>query len=456
MAKDSPSRRRIFICTPTGTANEGACAREILTNLATKAYRRAPNAAEVNDLIQRYQESRKQTDFEHAIAAGLAHILASPQFLARIEVEPANVKPGELYALTDLELASRLSFFLWSTLPDKELLDIASAKKLQNPAVIEQQVRRMLSDPRAESLTKNFAGQWLNLRGMDAVGPLPLIYPDFDDPLRQAMRREVELLFDAIRTEDRSMVDLLTADFTFVNERLAKHYGIPGIYGSQFRRIPLGEELDSRRGLLGKGAILVTTSKPERNSPVTRGKWLISTLLGVPPPDPPPDVPPLPPKADSSRGNSATPSMRKMMLDHRVRQDCITCHSLMDPIGFVLENFDGIGVWRTEDEGEKIAANETLYDGTVVQGPDGLRKWVLGYSDAYMRVAAEKLLTYALGRGVEPEDMPVVRSIVREAGGSNNRFSSLVLAVAKSQPFRSSMKIQETSNQTTGTRKEGN
>jgi hypothetical protein len=456
MAKDSPSRRKIFICTPTGPANEATCARQILSNLATKAYRRPVTTAEMNALMQRYQQSRTQTDFEHGVADGLAHLLGSPQFLARVEAEPANVKPGQLYPLSDLELASRLSFFLWSTGPDKELLDLATARRLQNPTVIEQQIRRMLRDPRAESLTKNFAGQWLNLRGMDAVGPLPLIYPDFDDPLRQAMRREVELLFDAVRTEDRSMVDLLTADFTFVNERLAKHYGISGIYGSQFRRIPLGAELDSRRGLLGKGAILVTTAKPERNSPVTRGKWLISTLFGVPPPDPPPDVPPLPPKPDNARGNAGTPSMRKMMLDHRVREDCITCHQLMDPIGFVLENFDGIGVWRTEDEGEKIAASETLYDGTVVTGPSGLRNWVLGYSDAYMRVAAEKLLTYALGRGVEPQDMPVVRSIVREAGRNNNRFSSLVLAVAKSQPFRSNMKVQETSNQTSGTRKEGN
>jgi hypothetical protein len=270
------------------------------------------------------------------------------------------------------------------------------------------------------------------------------------------MRREVEMLFDSIRTEDRSILDLLTADYTFVNERLARHYGIPGVYGSQFRRVALGPELDVRRGLLGKGAILVTTSKPERNSPVSRGQWVMATLLGVPPPDPPPNVPPLPPKAADARGNAKTPSMRKMMLDHRVRQDCITCHSLMDPIGFTLENFDGIGVWRTDDEGEPIAASETMYDGTRVQGPAGLRQWLLGYSDQYVRVAAEKLLTYALGRGVEPQDMPLVRKIATDSARNNYRFSSLVLGVVQSQPFQRNMKVGETSTQTIGTRKEGN
>jgi hypothetical protein len=314
----------------------------------------------------------------------------------------------------------------------------------------------MLRDPRAQALSTNFAGQWLNLRGVGAVGPLPMIYPDFDDPLRQAMRREVELLFDSIRVEDRSIVDMLTADYTFVNERLARHYGMEGIYGSQFRRVPLGADMEVRKGLLGKGAILVTTAKPERNSPVSRGQWVMATLLGVPPPDPPANVPPLPQKSADARGNAETPSMRKMMLDHRVRADCITCHSLMDPIGFTMENFDGIGVWRTHDEGEFIAATETMYDGVKVEGPAGLRKWLLGYSDQYVRVAAEKLLTYALGRGLEAEDMPLVRKIAADAARSNNRFSALVLGVVQSQPFQRNMKMDETRTQSDNTRKEGN
>jgi hypothetical protein len=402
-----------------------------------------------------YQGSRSKEDFDHAIANVLAHILASPQFLTRTELEPSTIPAGQSYAISDAELASRLSFFLWSRGPDKTLMDLAAQKKLSDPVILEQQLRRMLKDPRAEALTTNFAGQWLNLRGLDATSPLPMLYPDFDDPLRQAMRREVEMLFDSIRTEDRNIVDLLTADYTFVNERLAKHYGLKYIYGSQFRRINLGPDMDVRKGLLGKGAVLATTAKPERNSPVTRGKWIISTLLGVPPPDPPPNVPPLMPKPSDSRGNAKALSMRQSMLDHRVREDCIRCHALMDPIGFTLENFDAIGLWRTEDAGEKILASEVMYDGTKVEGPAGLRNWVLGYSDQYVRVATEKLLTYALGRGAEPEDMPLIRKIVKDASRNDYRFSSLVLGVVKSEPFRKNMKLQQTSIGT-GNRKEGN
>jgi hypothetical protein len=455
-AKDSPSRRKIFTCRPTSAATEMTCARSIITNLAAQAFRRPPTADDLRVLMETYQSSRSKVDFEHAIADALAHILAAPQFLTRIEVEPAGVKPGQLYRVSDLELASRLSFFLWSTGPDKQLRDLAAAGRLKEPAVLVEQTRRMLRDPRAQALSTNFAGQWLNLRGVGAVGPLPMIYPDFDDPLRQAMRREVELLFDSIRVEDRSIVDMLTADYTFVNERLARHYGMEGIYGSQFRRVPLGADMEVRKGLLGKGAILVTTAKPERNSPVSRGQWVMATLLGVPPPDPPANVPPLPQKSADARGNAETPSMRKMMLDHRVRADCITCHSLMDPIGFTMENFDGIGVWRTHDEGEFIAATETMYDGVKVEGPAGLRKWLLGYSDQYVRVAAEKLLTYALGRGLEAEDMPLVRKIAADAARSNNRFSALVLGVVQSQPFQRNMKMDETRTQSDNTRKEGN
>ena len=454
-AKDSPSRRKIFICKPTGKADETACARRIVTNLTTQAFRRTATSTDLELLMDNYQSSRAKLDFDHAIADVLAHLLASPQFLTRTEFEPATATVGQSYSISDAELASRLSFFLWSRGPDKTLMDLAAQKKLSDPVILDQQIRRMLKDSRAEALTTNFAGQWLNLRGLDATSPLPMLYPDFDDPLRQAMRREVEMLFDSIRTEDRNIIDLLSADYTFVNERLAKHYGVPYIYGSQFRRINLGPEMEVRKGLLGKGAVLATTAKPERNSPVTRGKWIISTLLGVPPPDPPADVPVLMPKPSDSRGNAKASSMRQTMLDHRVREDCIRCHALMDPIGFTLENFDAIALWRTEDAGEKILATEVMYDGTKVEGPAGLRKWLLGYSDQYVRVATEKLLTYALGRGIEPEDMPLVRKIVRDASRNNYRFSSLVLGVAKSDPFRKNMKLQQTSIDT-GSRKEGN
>jgi cytochrome c5 len=446
-ATDSPSRRKIFICKPTGKADEAACARRIVTNLTTQAYRRTATSSDLELLMNFYQESRSKEDFDHSIANVLAHLLASPQFLTRTELEPATAVDGQSYSLSDAELASRLSFFLWSRGPDKTLRDLAAQKRLSDPVVFDQQVRRMLKDPRAEALTTNFAGQWLDLRRLDATSPLPMLYPDFDDPLRQAMRREVEMLFDSIRTEDRSIVDLLTADYTFVNERLAKHYGIPNIYGSYFRRISLGPDMESRKGLLGKGAVLATTAKPDRNSPVTRGKWVISTLLGVPPPDPPPNVPLLMPKLADARGNAKALSMRQSMLDHRVREDCIRCHSLMDPIGFILENYDAIGLWRTTDAGEKIAGSEVLYDGTKVEGPAGLRQWVVGYSDQYVRVATEKLLTYALGRGVEPQDMPLIRKIVHDSARSKYSFSSLVLGVVKSEPFRKNMKLTSIGSQ---------
>jgi hypothetical protein len=278
---------------------------------------------------------------------------------------------------------------------------------------------------------------------MQSVGPLPMVYPDFDDPLRQAMRREVELLFDTIVREDRNVVDLLTADYTFVNERLAKHYGIPYIYGTQFRRVTLGPDMDLRRGLLGKGAFLTTTAKPERTSPVTRGKWVMANILGMSPPNPPPDVPPLPPRSGDAAGNTKEPTMRQKMLDHRVRSDCIQCHSLMDPIGFSLENFDGIALWRTLDEGQAIDPTSQVFDGTKLDGPASLRKWLLGYSDQFVEVVAEKLLTYALGRGVDYQDMPLVRSLARDAAKSDNKFSALVLGVVKSKPFQMNQKVPD-------------
>ena len=442
---ESSSRRKIFTCRPAGAADETACARKIVTNLATHAFRRPAAAADVDVLMAFYQSGRKEKDFDNGIELVLARLLASPKFIYRIEAEPPTARPGEAFRISDLDLASRLSFFLWSSIPDDELIGLASQGRLKDPVVLERQVRRMLKDPRASAVAVNFAGQWLNLRGLQAVGPLPNLYPDFDDPLRQAMRREVELLFDTIVREDRSVVDLLTADYTFVNERLARHYGIPNIYGSQFRRVTLGPDMDLRRGLLGKGAILTTTSKPERTSPVTRGKWVMTNILGMSPPPPPPDVPPLPARTGDATGNAKEPTMRQKMLDHRVRADCIQCHSLMDPIGFSLENFDGVGLWRTHEEGTPVDASAQVYDGTKIDSPAGLRKWLLGYSSQFVEVVAEKLLTYGLGRGVEYQDMPLVRSIARDAAGNDNRFASLVLGVVKSKPFQMNTRSAETS-----------
>jgi len=446
-AEDSPSRRKIFICKPTTPADETACARKIISNLATHAFRRPANNADVDSLMAFYQEGRREGNFEDGIENALARILTDPKFIYRIEAEPPKVKQGETYRVSDIDLASRLSFFLWSTIPDDELIRVAGQGKLRDPVVLEQQVRRMLKHPKAEALAVNFAGQWLNLRGLQAVGPIPMLFPDFDDPLRQAMRREVELLFDSIVREDRNVTDLLTADYTFINERLAKHYGIPNIYGSQFRRVTLGPDTDVRKGLTGKGAFLVTTAKPERTSPVTRGKWIMTNILGMSPPDPPPNVPPLPPRMTDAAGNAKEPSMRQKMLDHRVRSDCVQCHSMMDPIGFSLENFDAIASWRTHDEGNPVDPAATVFDGTKINGPTGLRTWLATYSDQFVEVVAEKLLTYALGRGVEYQDMPLVRSLARDAAKNGNKFSALVLGIVKSKPFQMNMKMQETSIQ---------
>ncbi len=443
-AQDSPSRRRIFVCRPRGVAEEAACARRIITRVTTNAFRRPASAADVDVLMDFFGAGRKGGSFDDGVEMVVARILASPQFIYRIEEEPSvAVKAGQPYRISDLDLASRLSFFLWSSSPDEELLRVASQGRLKDPAVLERQVRRMLKDPRAEALAVNFAGQWLNLRGLQSVGPLPLLYPDFDDPLRQAMRREVELLFDSIVREDRSVVDLLDANDTFVNERLARHYGIPHVYGSSFRRVTLTPEFDSRRGLLGKGAFLTTTSKPDRTSPVTRGKWIMTNILGMSPPDPPADVPPLPPAQADATGNVKTPTMRQKMLDHRVRADCVQCHRMMDPIGFALENFDAVALWRSTDEGAPIDASGQLFDNATVDGPVALRHWLAGYSDQFVAVVAEKLLTYALGRGVEYRDMPLVRAIARDARTNGGRFSTLVLGVAKSKPFSMNMKTED-------------
>ena len=464
-AKDSPSRRRIFVCTPTSAADEGGCARKIITNLATHMYRRPATPADVDLLMEFFDFGRKEGGFEDGIEMVLSRILASPQFIYRIEEEPPALRPGakaatvstsqtapapklEPYRISDIDLASRLSFFLWSSGPDDQLLKLAGQNKLRDPMVLEQQVRRMLKDPKSEALAVNFAGQWLNLRGIQAHSPLPLVYPDFDDPLRQAMRREVELLFDDIIREDRSLVELLTANDTFVNERLAKHYGIPNIYGSQFRHVTLPPEMDFRRGLIGKGVYLTTTAKPERTSPVVRGKWIMTNIFGMSPPDPPPDVPALPPRAADA--NAKEPTMRQKMLDHRVRADCVTCHKLMDPIGFALENFDGIALWRSHDEGQAVIAEDTTFDGTKVNGPSELRNWIVSkYSHQFVTVATEKMLTYALGRGVEYQDMPLVRAISRDVAKNGTKLSALVLSIVKSKPFQMNMRMESSDTLTT-------
>jgi hypothetical protein len=442
-AKDSASRRRIFVCRPAAAAGEEACARQIIAALGSRAFRRPVGPVEIDMAMEFYRAGRAEGEFDRGIELALARILASPQFIYRMEEEPANLKPGDLYRISDFDLASRLSFFLWSTGPDDELMRLATAGRLKDPAILEQQARRLLSDQRSEALAINFAGQWLNLRGLQSAGPLPMLYPDFDDPLRQAMRREVELLFENIVREDKNVVELLNADYTFVNERLARHYGIPNVYGSQFRRVPLGPGMEVRRGLLGKGAILTTTSKPERTSPVTRGKWIMTNLLGVSPPDPPADVPPLKPRSADAAGHTKDQTMRAKMLEHRVRADCVQCHRLMDPIGFALENFDAIAAWRSHDEDVPIDATGEVFDSTRIDGPVALRNWLSGYSSQFVSVVTEKLLTYALGRGVEYQDMPLVRSITRAAAASDNRFSALVVGIVKSQPFQMNAKVGE-------------
>jgi hypothetical protein len=394
-----------------------------------------------------YRSGRSEGTFEEGIEKALRRLLADPQFIYRREIVPATVASGKSYRISDLELASRLSFFLWSSIPDDELITLARQGKLRNPAVLEQQVRRMVADPRSKALVTNFTGQWLNVRGMQSVDPVVKLYPDFDDNLRYSFQRETELFFDSIVHEDRSILDLLTADYTFVDERLAKHYGIPGVYGSEFRRVTLGPDLDMRRGLLGKGALLTVTSQPARTSPVTRGKWFLQTFLGVSPPDPPPNVPPIQKSPEDATGNTRELTMREQMKKHNSNPVCATCHRVFEPIGLTLETFDAIGAWRTTVDGTPIDLAGELTDGTKLNGVADLREVLVRYSPQFVRVVTEKLLTYALGRGVEYQDMPLVRSIVRDAAGSNYRFSSLVLGIVKSAPFQMNMKEADNTQQ---------
>ncbi|HET9269527.1 MAG TPA: DUF1592 domain-containing protein [Vicinamibacterales bacterium] len=442
-ASDTPSRRKIFVCTPAAGASareETACARTILSTLARRAYRRPVTAADVDVLLEFYASGRREGGFDDGIEKALRRLLADPEVVFRREVAPANVRAGGSYRIPDLALASRLSFFLWSSIPDDELLTLAEQGRLREPATLEKQVRRMVADPKSSALIENFAGQWLNLRALATVAPNPSVYPDFDDNLRVAFRREVELLFDAIVHEDRSVLDLLNADYTFVDERLAKHYGMHGVYGSRFRRVTLGPEQDMRRGLLGKGAWMLVTSQATRTSPVTRGKVFLETFLGVSPPSPPPVVPMIKGPAQDNTGNTREPTMRERMVQHHINPTCSNCHALFEPIGLALENFDGVGAWRLQDEGQPIDASGSLADGTKIDGPKSLRGVLTRNSDQFVRVVAEKLLTYALGRGVEDEDMPLVRAIARGAAAGDYRFSTLVLSVVKSEPFQNNLK----------------
>ena len=428
---DTPSRQRIFTCRPATAGEERACAEEILSTLARRAYRRPASAADLDTLLEFYAQGRAAGDFDAGIEMALRRLLVSPEFLFRIERDPEGAAPNAAYRISDLELASRLSFFLWSSIPDDELLDVAAAGSLREPGVLERQVRRMLADPRAEALVTNFAAQWLYLRNLPAVSPDFIVFPDFDETLRRALREETELFFDSIIREDRSVLDLLNADYTFLNERLAKHYGISNVYGSHFRRIDLPPG-SPRGGLLGQGSILAVTSYATRTSPVVRGKWILENLLGTPPPPQPANVPAL-----SEEGSDAVLSMRERMVEHRRNPVCASCHAIMDPIGLSLENFDAIGRYRDRTAGfEPLDVAGSFPDGTTFDGSGGLRETLLDRSDQFVHTLASKLLTYSLGRAVEHHDMPAVRAIERDAADDGYRFSSLILGIVRSTPFQ--------------------
>jgi mono/diheme cytochrome c family protein len=432
---DTPSRRRLFVCRPTSAAAEAACARTIVSTLARRAYRRPVTDADLRAPLEFYERARSREGFEAGIEMALRAILASTEFLFRIERDPRTATPDTAYRISDVELASRLSFFLWSSIPDEELLGTAIAGRLHQPAVLDAQVKRMLTDRRSEALVTNFAGQWLYLRNLAAASPDARMFPDFDDNLRQAFRRETELFFGSVVAEDRSVLDLLGANYTFVNERLARHYGIPHVYGSRFRRVTLDGN-SVRGGLLGHGSILTVTSYANRTSPVLRGKWVLENILGTPPPPPPPNVPPLP---DTIAAGKAL-SMRERMAQHRVNAACSGCHQLMDPAGLSMEHFDAIGRWRTRTEaGTAVDASGSLPDGSTFDGMAGLRRALLKRPELFVSTVTERLLTYALGRGVDYYDAPAVRAIAQGARGNDYRFSSLVLGIVKSEPFQMRM-----------------
>ena len=431
---DTPSRERIFACRPAHPDADDACAREILRPLLRRAYRRPVTGADLDGPFALYRAARDADGFEAGIEMALAAVLVSPEFLFRIERDPEDVPQGAPYRLGDLELASRLSFFLWSSIPDDELLDAAERGELSSPAGREQQVRRMLADPRSANLVTNFAAQWLHLRNLDSIAPDMRRFPDFDDNLRQAFRRETELLVESIIREDRNALDLVRANYTFLNERLAKHYGIPHVYGSRFRRLAFDgtEGHAPRGGLLRHGSILLVTSYATRTSPVIRGKWILDNVLGVPPPPPPPNVPEL---EETATGGGAR-SMRERLASHRANPACASCHRLMDPVGFAFEHYDAVGRWRDDDAGAPIDASGTLFDGSLFDGVASLEEALLARPELFVTTLTEKLLTFATGRGMTWDDAPAVRRIVREAAEEDYRFSALVLGIVDSLPFQ--------------------
>jgi hypothetical protein len=432
---DTPSRRAIFSCEPVpdGGADE-ACARTILGSLARRAYRRPVDTADVDTLMGFYRAGRDGGSFDAGIQLALERLLISPDFLFRVVRDPTDAAPATVYTLTDLEIASRLSFFLWSSGPDDELLALAELGRLDDPAVLEQQTRRMLADPRATELVRNFAGQWLYLRNLRAVVPDAITFPEFDENLRKAFQQETELFVESLIREDRSVLDLLGSGYTFVNERLAAHYGIPNVYGSHFRRVSLPPSLaEQRGGIFGHGSVLTVTSYPNRTSPVLRGKWMLTNILGTPPPPPPVDVPDLPERGED--GQVAT--VRDRLQRHRESPACSVCHAPMDPLGLALENYDAIGRWRLTGEGGlPIDASGQLPDGTAFEGPTGLRSLLLERREQFVGTLTEKLLAYSLGRGPEYYDRPTVRAITRAAAAGEYRWSSIIVGIVQSSPFR--------------------
>jgi hypothetical protein len=427
---ETPSRKKIFTCHPTKASEEEACATTIITDLATRAFRRPSTPEDMESLLEMYRAGRAEGSFEAGIRTAVQAIIAKPEFVFRFEQVPSGVRPGESYRITDLELASRLSYFLWSTAPDDQLIEVASQGKLRDPAVLDRQVKRMLADSRSETLSTNFAAQWLRLTGLEEIHPEPTIFPNYTRNLAQSMKRETELLFDSLVREDRNVMDLMTADYTFVDEVLAKHYGIPNVSGPTFRRIQLTDA--NRYGLLGKGSILTLTSLANRTSPVARGKYVMEVLIGSPPPPPPPVVPPL----KETVNNEKVLTVRERMEEHRKVQPCNGCHKMMDPIGLTLENFDAVGKWRANDGGQPVDTVAEMYDGSKLDGPVSLRKAVLSHSDAFITNFTSNLLAYAVGRILDYRDMPTVRSVTHQAAKADNHFSAFVMGIVKSAPFQ--------------------
>jgi mono/diheme cytochrome c family protein len=446
---DTPSRRKIFVCRPTGPTEEQTCAARIVRDLATQAFRRPVTTRDFDRLMTFYKDGRADGDFEYGVATAIEAILASPQFLFRLEPVPATAVAGQPYRLDDLALASRLSFFIWGSGPDAALMKVATAGTLTAPGALDRQVRRMLADPRSDALAMRFGAQWLRLADVEQILPDAILFPYFDRSLGRAMVTETELFFDSLVREDRSVLDLLTADHTFVNGRLARHYGIPNIVGNEFQRVTVPDE---RRGLLGKGSVLLLTSVADRTSPVMRGKWVMEVMMGSPPPPPPPNVPGL--EETKATGATRMLTVRERMEQHRANPACRSCHRVIDPLGLALENFDVTGKWRIKDNGAPVDPTGELYDGTPMDGPAGLRKALLKHQDVFVLSFTESLLTYALGRRVEAEDMPMVRRIVREAAANNLKISALVQAIVRSPAFRTTAEVPATTTETAVARPE--